>query len=148
MPTNRYCHQVAPAGRTSDLQAITNILWISHTRIQISRHQSNWDGKQRKTQDTREKPQEGVGNLSKNITANRAEKTTVEHCGSCGKNLSNQESLESTNEQIVEDIPDVVEKLEVIQIEQEKKCCDECKEVITAKSELTTLHKVGGNLKL
>ncbi len=34
------------------------------------------------------------------------------------------------------DIPDVVEKLEVIEIEQEKKYCDECKEVITAKSEL------------
>lgn len=39
-------------------------------------------------------------------------------------------------ERIVVDIPDVVEKLEVIEIEQEKKYCDECKEVITAKSEL------------
>lgn len=36
----------------------------------------------------------------------------------------------------------------VIQIEQEKKYCDECKEVITAKSELITLQKVGGDLKL
>jgi len=32
------------------------------------------------------------------------EKATVEHCGLCGKDLSDQEPLESTNERIVEDI--------------------------------------------
>jgi len=78
----------------------------------------------------------GHGNRSRNIKPNRTEKAPVDRCSLCGKDLCDQEPLESTNDRIIEDIPDVVEKLEVIKVEQEKKYCTDCKEVITAKSEL------------
>ena len=95
------------------------------------------DGKGKKKRKGRgKKPRKGAGNSPKDIKPNRTEKAKVDSCSLCGKDLSDQEPLESTNERIVMDIPDVVEKLEVIEIEQEKKYCDECKEVITAKSEL------------
>ena len=95
------------------------------------------DGKGKKKRKGRgKKPRKGAGNRPKDIKPNRTQKAKVDRCSLCGKDLSDQEPLESTNERIIEDIPDVVEKLEVIQIEQEKKYCDECKEVITAKSEL------------
>jgi len=95
------------------------------------------DGKGKKKRKGRgKKPRKGAGNRPKDIKANRTEKAKVDSCSLCGKDLSDQELLESTNERIIVDIPDVVEKLEVIEIEQEKKYCDECKEVITAKSEL------------
>lgn len=95
------------------------------------------DGKGKKKRKGRgKKPRKGAGNRPKDIKPNRTEKAKVDRCSLCGKDLSDQEPLESTNERIIEDIPDVVEKPEVIQIEQEKKYCDECKEVITAKSEL------------
>lgn len=95
------------------------------------------DGKGKKKRKGRgKKPRKGAGNRPKDIKPNRTEKAKVDSCNLCGKNLSDQEPLESTNKRIIVDIPDVVEKLEVIQIEQEKKYCDECKEVITAKSEL------------
>lgn len=95
------------------------------------------DGKGKKKRKGRgKKPRKGAGNRPKDIKPNRTEKAKVDCCSLCGKDLSDQGPLESTNERIIEDIPDVVEKLEVIQIEQEKKYCDECKEVITAKSEL------------
>lgn len=95
------------------------------------------DGKGKKKRKGRgKKPRKGAGNRPKDIKPNRTEKAKVDSCSLCGKDLSDQEPLESTNERIIVDIPDVVEKLEVIEIEQEKKYCDECKEVITAKSEL------------
>ena len=95
------------------------------------------DGKGKKKRKGRgKKPRKGAGNRPKDIKPNRTEKAKVDRCSLCGKDLSDQEPLESTNERIIVDIPDVVEKLEVIEIEQEKKYCDECKEVITAKSEL------------
>ena len=95
------------------------------------------DGKGKKKRKGRgKKPRKGAGNRAKDIKPTRQEKATVHCCSLCGKDLSEQEPLESTNIRIIEDIPDVVEKLEVIEIEQEKKYCDECKEVITAKSEL------------
>ncbi|MEA3437914.1 MAG: IS66 family transposase [Thermodesulfobacteriota bacterium] len=95
------------------------------------------DGKGKKKRKGRgKKPRKGAGNRPKDIKPNRTEKAKVDYCSLCGKDLSDQEPLKSTNERIIVDIPDVVEKPEVIEIEQEKKYCDECKEVITAKSEL------------
>jgi transposase len=95
------------------------------------------DGKGKKKGKGRgRKPRKGAGNCPKNLEPNRTEKATVDRCDLCGKDLTDQEPLESANIRIIEDIPDVVERLEVIQIEQEKKYCDECKEVFTAKSEL------------
>ena len=95
------------------------------------------DGKGRKKGKGRgKKPRKGAGNRPKDVEPDRTEKATVDRCSLCGKDLTGQEPLESSNERIIEDIPDIVERPEVIKIEQEKKYCDDCKEVITAKSEL------------
>ena len=95
------------------------------------------DGKGRKKGKGRgKKPRKGAGNRPKNVEPDRTEKATVDSCTLCGKDLTNQDPLESSNERIIEDIPDIVERPEVIKVEQEKKYCPDCKEVITAKSEL------------
>ena len=96
------------------------------------------DGKGKKKRKGRgKKPRKGAGNRSKDLLVpDRREKATVDRCSLCGKDLTDEAPLESSNERIIEDIPDIIEKPEVIQIEQEKKYCNDCKEVITAKSEL------------
>ena len=95
------------------------------------------DGKGRKKRNGRgKKPRKGAGNRPKNAEPDRTEKATVDCCNLCGKDLTGQDPLESSNERIIEDIPDIVERPEVIKVEQEKKYCPDCKEVITAKSEL------------
>ena len=95
------------------------------------------DGKGKKKRKGRgKKPRKGAGNRPKDIKPNRTEKATVDCCSLCGKDLTGQDPLESSNERIIEDIPDIVERPEVIKIVQEKKYCDDCKEVITAKSKL------------
>lgn len=95
------------------------------------------DGKGKKGRKGRgKKPRKGAGNRPKNVEPDRTEKATVDHCTLCGKDLTDQGTLETSNERIIEDIPGFAEKPEVIQIEQEKKYCPDCKEVITAKSEL------------
>jgi transposase len=95
------------------------------------------DGKEKKNRKGRgKKPRKGAGNQPKKHKPDRTEKATVDNCSLCGKDLSDQKVLESSNVRIIEDIPDVVERPEVIKVEQEKKYCPDCKEVITAKSEL------------
>jgi hypothetical protein len=59
----------------------------------------------------------------------------VDKCDRCGKDLRDKPALKSSNERLIEDISDPVEETEVIKIIQEKKYCDDCKVVITAKSE-------------
>jgi len=95
------------------------------------------DGKEKKKGKGRgKKPRKGAGNRPKNVEPDRTEKATVDRCFLCDKDLIGQDPLESSNERIIEDIPDIVERPEVIEVEQEKKYCPDCKEVITAKSEL------------
>lgn len=94
------------------------------------------DRKGKKGKGRGNKPREGAGNRSKNSETDRTETIHVEKCSICGKDLSKEEPLESTNERTIEDIPEPVEKTDVIKIIQEKKYCNNCKEVITAKSEL------------
>ena len=95
------------------------------------------DGKEKKNRKGRgKKPRKGAGNQLKKLKPDRTEKATVDNCSLCGKDLSDQKPLESINGRIIEDIPDVIERPEVIKVEQEKKYCPDCKEVITAKSEL------------
>ena len=95
------------------------------------------DGKGKKKRKGRgKKPRKGAGNRPKNFKPDRTEKATIDRCNLCGKDLTFQDALESSNERFIEDIPDVVEKPEIIKVVQEKKYCDDCKEVITAKSEL------------
>ena len=82
------------------------------------------------------KPRKGAGNRPKNKEPNRTETAMVEKCDLCGKDLSDKAPLESCNERIIEDIPDLPEETVITLVKQEKKYCDECQEVITAKSDL------------
>ncbi|RZB36783.1 MAG: hypothetical protein SRB2_01862 [Desulfobacteraceae bacterium Eth-SRB2] len=84
----------------------------------------------------RRKPRKGAGNCPKNKEPNGTETATVEKCDLCGKDLSDKAPLESYNERIIEDIPDLPEETKITLVKQEKKYCDECQEVITAKSDL------------
>ncbi len=95
------------------------------------------DGKDKKKGRGRgRKPRKNAGNRPKNLEPDRIEKATVDRCDLCGKDLTDQKPLKSAKIRIIEDIPDAAEKPEVIEVVQEKKYCDDCKEVITAKSEL------------
>jgi len=82
------------------------------------------------------KGRKGAGNKPKDRPVTRNEHTEVEKCNICGKDLSNQPSLESHNTRTIEDIPEIPIELEVIEVKQEKKYCHHCKKVITASSEL------------
>ncbi len=95
------------------------------------------DGKGKKKGKGRgKKPRKGSGNRPKNCKPDRTEIAPVEECDMCGKDLSKEEPLESANDRIIEDIPDPTEKTDIIKVVQEKKYCNECKNVITAKSDL------------
>ncbi len=112
-----------------------------------SSKKAEWEDKASKTDQNNEhqkkkkkkrttKPRVGAGNQAKNRKPNRTQTATVDHCDQCGKDLRDKDPLNSSNERIIEDIPDPVEKTDVIKIIQEKKYCDGCKAVVTAKSEL------------
>ncbi|RZB35643.1 MAG: hypothetical protein SRB2_02940 [Desulfobacteraceae bacterium Eth-SRB2] len=58
----------------------------------------------------RRKPRKGAGNCPKNKEPNGTETATVEKCDLCGKDLSDKAPLESYNERIIEDIPDLPEE--------------------------------------
>lgn len=81
------------------------------------------------------KPRAGAGNQAKHRTADRTETATVEECDLCGKDLRDKPALKSTNERLIEDLPDPVEETVVVKIIQEKKYCDDCQHVVAAKSE-------------
>ncbi len=96
----------------------------------------NNEGKKKNKKKRTRKPRTGAGNQAKNRKPDRTQTATVDQCDLCGKDLSDKQALNSSNERIIEDIPDPVEKTDVIQIIQEKKYCEDCKAVTTAKSEL------------
>jgi hypothetical protein len=78
---------------------------------------------------------EGSGNKRKTKEASIKVKATLESCTNCGNDLSLQVPLKDSNTRIIEDISDIsVPK--VIAIEQEKKYCSNCLQVVTAKSDL------------
>ncbi|MCR4324478.1 MAG: IS66 family transposase [Candidatus Curtissbacteria bacterium] len=81
------------------------------------------------------KKREGSGNKCKTKESSIKVKATLDSCTNCGEDLSSKEPLKSSNTRIIEDISDVSEP-EVIEIEQEKKYCQNCRQVVTAKSEL------------
>jgi len=94
------------------------------------------DVKKKKGKGRGKKPRKGAGNRPKNLKPDRTEKSTVGRCTLCGKDLSDKKPLPTINGRMIEDIPEPVERPEVIKVDQEKKYCPDCKEVITAKSEL------------
>jgi len=80
-------------------------------------------------------PREGAGNSQKIYKPDRTEYVTVEKCSICGKDLCEEKPLKSPNERSYIDIPEPVEKSENVKVIQEKKYCNDCHEVITAKTE-------------
>ena len=121
---------------------------VNHAANKPSSKQAEWEAKGNQTEQhdadaaknkkkkkrTR-KPRAGAGNQAKHRKPDRTETATVDECDLCGKDLRDKQALASTNERLVEDIPDPEEKTEVIKIIQEKKYCDDCQHVVTAKSE-------------
>ncbi len=91
------------------------------------------DGK-KKVKGRGKNPRKGAGNKQKTVKPDRVEFIPVEKCSICGKDLSEEEALESTNERTYTDIPEPEEKPEVIMAIHEKKYCNDCQEVITAKT--------------
>ncbi len=94
------------------------------------------DKGEKKRKRKRNKPRKGAGNRPKKRTPNRKDTVHVEQCNICGKDLSDKEPLESHNERIIEDIPDPPAETIITLVEQEKKYCEDCKKVVTAKSDL------------
>lgn len=94
------------------------------------------DGGKKKRGRKKTKKRKGSGNRPKNLSPNQTETATVDQCNLCGKDLIDQPPLESTNERIIQDIPDPPEETVITLVTQQKKYCDQCQEVITAKSEL------------
>ena len=82
------------------------------------------------------KPRKGAGNRPKNLKPNQKETATVENCDLCGKDLGDKLPLESSNDRIVEDIPEPPQEPVITLVTQQKKYCDDCQQVITAKTEL------------
>jgi transposase len=108
-----------------------------------SSKQAEWEKDGSKKKETgkkkrrgKQKPRKGSGNRPKNKKPNQSETASVEKCDLCGKDLSAQAPLESTNERIIEDIVAPPEETVVTLVTQQKKYCTDCKEVTTAKSDL------------
>jgi transposase len=114
----------------------------TNKRNQPSSKQAEWEkdsnpGQDKKKRKRRKrKPRKGAGNRPKNLEPNCKETATVDTCDLCGKDLSGQPPLESTNERIIEDIVAPPEETVVTLVIQEKKYCADCQEVTTAKSDL------------
>jgi transposase len=120
---------------------------IKATNKQVNKpssKQAEWEKGGSKKQDKgkkkrrggKQKPRQGAGNRSKYKKPNQTATASVEQCDLCGKDLGDQPPLKSTNERIIEDIPDPPEKTNVTLVTQQKKYCADCQEVTTAKSNL------------
>jgi len=94
------------------------------------------DKKKKKGKRGKRKGRKGAGNSPKNLKPNETAIAEVDKCHLCGQDLSDQPPLETANERIIEDIPDIPEEPVITLVTQQKKYCDECQEVITAKSDL------------
>ena len=107
-----------------------------------SSKQAEWEKDSFKDKDKKKrkgrnrKPRKGAGNRAKNQVPNSEQTASVDTCDLCGKDLSAQPPLKSTNERIIEDIVAPPEETVVTLVTQEKKYCADCQEVITAKSDL------------
>jgi len=77
----------------------------------------------------------GAGNKAKLREPEKTEKAKVDACEDCGKSLKNKAPLPTSNERLIEDIPEPPEETEFVKIIQEKKYCNTCQRVNTAKSE-------------
>ncbi len=119
-------HKIKGVNRTANKPSSKQAEWEDKGGKQ---NQNNKDKNKKHTR----KPRAGAGNQAKQRDPDRTETATVDQCDRCVKELRDKPALASRNERIIEDITDPVEKTEVINIIQEKKYCDDCKQVITAK---------------
>ncbi len=116
---------------------------VNETVNQPSSKQAEWEDKRTtdsKTTDSKKrsrkrKARKGAGNQTKTRQPDKTEKAKVEACEACDKSLKNTAPLMSTNERLVEDIPEPPEATELVKVILEKKYCKPCKQVNTAKSE-------------
>lgn len=81
-------------------------------------------------------PRKGAGNKKKTKAITKTVKAIVDSCAHCDNDLKNKDASNSSNFRTIEDIPDMTHQLEVIEIENEKKYCNECQKTTTAKSVL------------
>ncbi len=88
-------------------------------------------GKHRRGKEKRD----GSGNKRKTKEASIKVEATLDSCTNCGNDLSLQVPLKYSNTRVIEDISDISVP-RVIAIEQEKKYCSNCRQVVTAKSDL------------
>ncbi len=103
-----------------------------------SSKQAEWEDKNTtdsKKRSRKRKARKGAGNKAKRREPETTEKAKVEACESCDKSLKNKPPLMSTNERIVEDIAEPPEETELVRIILEKKYCNTCQRINTAKSE-------------
>lgn len=94
------------------------------------------DGKGKKKKGRGNEPRKGSGNKEKNLEPTKSEIAAVDQCDKCGKDLKAEKPLKSSNKRIIEDIPEACVKTVVTEVILEKKFCDDCKSVVTARSEL------------
>lgn len=118
---------------------------IKATNKQVNKpssKQAEWEKGSSKDKDKKKrkrpnrKPRKGAGNRPKNQIPSSEQKAVVNTCDLCGKDLSTQPPLESTNERIIEDIIAPPEETVVTLVTQQKKYCADCQQVTTAKSDL------------
>lgn len=81
------------------------------------------------------KGRKGAGNKKKERNPNRKTTAKVCQCDECGKDLTKIPPLKSKNIRIIEEITELPGETEIIQVEQEKKYCNTCQKVVTARSE-------------
>ncbi len=126
--------------RLKSLQVADRIKSVNQQANKPSSKQAEWEIKgvgndgQGKKKRRGKKGRKGAGNKPKNKEVTRKELVVVEKCANCGKDLRDKPSLESENRRIIEDIPDLPMALEVIQVIQEKKYCNDCQQVTTGRS--------------
>ena len=120
---------------------------IKDTNKQVNKpssKQAEWEKGDSKKEDKgkkkrrrrKQKARKGAGNRTKTKKPDQTVTASVEQCDLCGKDLSDQEPLKSTNERIIEDIVAPPEETVVTLVTQQKKYCADCREVTTAKSDL------------
>ena len=91
----------------------------------------------KKRKGRKKKSRKGSGNRTKKtLKHDRTITAQVDKCDFCGKDLMDKPPVKSTNDRIIEDIPEPPEKTVITLVEQQKKYCDDCKKVTTAKSDL------------
>ncbi len=107
-----------------------------------SSKQAEWEDKQTpasattdpKKRSRKRKYRKGAGNKAKSHEPEKIEIAKVDACSVCGKSLKNKAPLSTNNERIIEDIPEPPEETALVKVIQEKKYCNTCQQVNTAKS--------------